>query len=385
MHRLRCGYIFWVRVVLYSAPLIVAWFLPQHALAADAAVGAEDTILLPMIANRSGKEESAPTWPAEPPEAASVTPDLVYYHYDATGNLLALTSNASEVVWRADVRPFGQGVASSADYPLGFNGQLREADLGSEGGLYPLGARYYDPLTGRFLSPEPLSLTEIPLEEPQRFNLYAFGLNNPYRYGDASGQQPEPYTPKKTLQILRHIAQDANLSPETRLAANQLSDVLRRTFQLLNQSPDPARSAAVKRALAAISSIRAFVAVRRISPQLLTDSLHGIGVHLRSTGRGAGRGGAAGAVILGLVSLPSVAEAASEERYGNAVLDVATLIIPFPKSIEEFESLRSWAGLSNDIDLRKLVTLAGLPEGYDPFRAYYEHLSEEIDKWLGGE
>lgn len=51
-------------------------------------------------------------------------------------------------------------------------------------GIYNANARLYDPITGRFLSPDPL------IQDPefsQNFNRYAYCLNNPLKYTDESG------------------------------------------------------------------------------------------------------------------------------------------------------------------------------------------------------
>ena len=66
-----------------------------------------------------------------------------------------------------------------------FTGQYHEEALG----LYFYGARWYDPLIGRFtqadtLIPDPAS--------PQAFNRYAYTLNNPLRYVDPSGHRYSP-------------------------------------------------------------------------------------------------------------------------------------------------------------------------------------------------
>ncbi|MER8187897.1 RHS repeat-associated core domain-containing protein [Kitasatospora sp. NPDC094015] len=50
-------------------------------------------------------------------------------------------------------------------------------------GLTHLGARDYDPSTGRFISPDPL----IDVNNPQQINGYAYSGNNPVRYSDPSG------------------------------------------------------------------------------------------------------------------------------------------------------------------------------------------------------
>jgi RHS repeat-associated protein len=51
-------------------------------------------------------------------------------------------------------------------------------------GLYYYGARYYDPVIGRFVSPD----TIIPNpSNPQCFNRYTYCMNNPLKYVDPSG------------------------------------------------------------------------------------------------------------------------------------------------------------------------------------------------------
>jgi len=55
-------------------------------------------------------------------------------------------------------------------------------------GLYVLGARVYDPETGRFLQPDPLVPNPA---DPQSFNRYTYALNNPLRWIDPSGLWPE--------------------------------------------------------------------------------------------------------------------------------------------------------------------------------------------------
>ena len=52
-------------------------------------------------------------------------------------------------------------------------------------GLIDMNGRFYDPLLGRFLSPDPY--VQMP-ENPQNFNRYAYCLNNPLKYTDPSGE-----------------------------------------------------------------------------------------------------------------------------------------------------------------------------------------------------
>ncbi len=58
---------------------------------------------------------------------------------------------------------------------------------GDPSGLVYMGARYYDPEIGRFLSMDPASFSP---GNVQSFNRYAYANNNPYRYVDPDGELP---------------------------------------------------------------------------------------------------------------------------------------------------------------------------------------------------
>ena len=60
---------------------------------------------------------------------------------------------------------------------------------GSLGSLYHYQARWYSPVLGRFLSPDPLVPNPTNL---QAFNRYSYVYNNPYKYTDPSGLASRP-------------------------------------------------------------------------------------------------------------------------------------------------------------------------------------------------
>ena len=200
--------------------------------------------------------------PTTPHVAEGVAPIVYYHHQDATGNLVARSDEAGQVVWRADVRLFGEGVAEPMDDPMHFLDQPRLTHIGDEDGLYQLGARFYDPLTGRFLSPDPLRLTEVELTEPQRFNPYAYALNNPLRYTDPSGFTPLPSLEDATA-ILERWAKSADLSQTTRELAADLASKA-------TTSPTSTRQRALNQA------IRIAAANGRVSVGALEDTLRNL-------------------------------------------------------------------------------------------------------------
>jgi RHS repeat-associated protein len=77
--------------------------------------------------------------------------------------------------------PFGQsrGHSGPGNHAYRFTGKELEAS-----GLYYYGARYYDPVIGRFISPD--SIVQAP-NDPQTLNRYSYCRNNPLIYTDPSG------------------------------------------------------------------------------------------------------------------------------------------------------------------------------------------------------
>jgi RHS repeat-associated protein len=68
-----------------------------------------------------------------------------------------------------------------------FTGQYHEQDLPGEEGLSYYGARWYDAQLGRFVSAD----TMVPdATNPQHLNRYAYGVGNPLRHTDPSGNFP---------------------------------------------------------------------------------------------------------------------------------------------------------------------------------------------------
>ena len=66
-----------------------------------------------------------------------------------------------------------------------FTGKERDSESGND----YFGARYYASVTGRWLSPDPINLTNARLMNPANtLNKYAYGANNPLKYVDEDGK-----------------------------------------------------------------------------------------------------------------------------------------------------------------------------------------------------
>jgi RHS repeat-associated protein len=88
------------------------------------------------------------------------------------------------VVERHDFWPFGtpSGSQVPSDTPP-FAGGERDVETS----LHYFGARYADGQAGRFTSPDPITADVLRLVSPQRWNRYAYAVNNPLRYVDPDG------------------------------------------------------------------------------------------------------------------------------------------------------------------------------------------------------
>ncbi len=99
-----------------------------------------------------------------------------FYHSDHLGSPLALTDQRGNVVWRRDYKPFGDEVDPGGETTYNTH-KYTGREFDPESGLYYYGARYYDPVIGRFTSTDPAGGNP---SNPQSWNRYVYRLNNPY-------------------------------------------------------------------------------------------------------------------------------------------------------------------------------------------------------------
>ena len=101
-----------------------------------------------------------------------------YYHYDQSGNTAALTNQAGAIIERVVYSPYGtiRYRQSNFDTPFlygGFFGVMTDGN-----GLINMRARYYNPLTMRFLNSDPAM---------DGLNWYAYANGNPINFADPTG------------------------------------------------------------------------------------------------------------------------------------------------------------------------------------------------------
>jgi RHS repeat-associated protein len=151
-----------------------------------------------------------------------------YYHTDHLGSTRLVTSENGVTTEEITYKPFGEQL-NETDERYTYNG--KELD---ETGLYYYGARYYDPVIGRFTSRDPLTGKK---ESPQTLNRYAYCLNNPLKYTDPTGTDGED-SQKKVEDVfarLQNINPDALKEIQELLDSEQISTIkaLKMIFELL--------------------------------------------------------------------------------------------------------------------------------------------------------
>jgi len=115
---------------------------------------------------------------------AMVTPSgaSYSYHYDATGNTVAMTDGSQAVVNRYAYTPYGQIVGKAESVPQPFQYVGQSGVMAEPNGFYYMRARYYDPEVGRFVSEDPIGF------EGGDVNLYAYVGGNPVMFVDPEGE-----------------------------------------------------------------------------------------------------------------------------------------------------------------------------------------------------
>jgi RHS repeat-associated protein len=113
---------------------------------------------------------------------------LLFYHLDHLGSVRAIHDINGNLVSKHSFLPFGEERPVQAPASTNrrmFTGHEREPETGLD---YML-ARYYSSSLGRFMAVDPALKISKNLENPQRWNRYAYTLNNPLTAIDPDGRE----------------------------------------------------------------------------------------------------------------------------------------------------------------------------------------------------
>jgi RHS repeat-associated protein len=103
---------------------------------------------------------------------------VYYYHNDHLGTPQVLTDGNGTVAWKATYTPFGEAVASvqAVENPFRFPGQYYDQETGLHYNYF----RYYNPQTGRYITPDPIGLEG-------GINLFTYVAGNAVNFVDPLG------------------------------------------------------------------------------------------------------------------------------------------------------------------------------------------------------
>ncbi len=100
--------------------------------------------------------------------------------YEGTGHVAALTNINKDLLASYAYGPFGEKITATGPKANSNPWRFQTKYLDEETGLYYFGKRYYDPITGQWLSREPLG-------ESESVNLYTLAGNDPVNHVDKLG------------------------------------------------------------------------------------------------------------------------------------------------------------------------------------------------------
>jgi len=124
-----------------------------------------------------------------------------YYHPDHLGSVSVVSNHRGEPYERVEYLPFGEIWIEETDPATGYIPfRFTSKELDEETGLYYYGARYYEPATSRWMSPDPAGFGLInPMDSDgelradysviEALNWYSYVSNNPVMYVDPSGME----------------------------------------------------------------------------------------------------------------------------------------------------------------------------------------------------
>ncbi|MFH1776990.1 MAG: RHS repeat-associated core domain-containing protein [Candidatus Omnitrophota bacterium] len=111
--------------------------------------------------------------------SSSDVSSTIYYHCSHLGNVEQITDSAGAVIQTYEYDAFGNIVNESGS--LNNDHQYKTKEYSPNTGLIYFGARYYNPVIGRFITPDPLGMVDGP-------NMYLYCGNDPVNSVDPYGK-----------------------------------------------------------------------------------------------------------------------------------------------------------------------------------------------------
>ena len=134
----------------------------------------------------------------------------IFLQNDANGSPVASTWAGGGLLFKENYQPYGSQINATAQ---GYTQRAFAGHRQDKTDLIYMGARYYNPQIGRFLSIDP---KEADPSDLHGLNRYAYANNNPYRYVDPDGRAPatmaEYQRSAAAIQIYQHCSSSSCVS-----------------------------------------------------------------------------------------------------------------------------------------------------------------------------
>ena len=170
---------------LYVSPFFdISFFAEDSTLYTKYVTGVNGLIASVNQSVVHGGSEGVP----EAQEAVS-TQSTLYFHQDHLGNIVLTTNQDGASETQLYYEPYGKIFKQASSGPEDFRPKYGGKELDAASGLYYFEARYYNPVTGRFITAD--SELGGNIFEHDVFNRYAYTVNNPVNYSDPSGHSIE--------------------------------------------------------------------------------------------------------------------------------------------------------------------------------------------------
>jgi RHS repeat-associated protein len=118
-------------------------------------------------------------------EPSAAGEEVRYHHPNQLGGTRLITNPAQDATVNQFVMPFGTVIETGATGTTGRH--FTSYDRSQVTGLDYAVNRFYDPVTGRFIQPDPLGIEAVNLTNPQSLNAYAYVQNDPINNADPLG------------------------------------------------------------------------------------------------------------------------------------------------------------------------------------------------------
>ena len=113
-----------------------------------------------------------------------------YYHPDHLHSAQVMSTTGGGLYQHYEYTAYGNSRYTSSTTAFPVSRRYTSQVLDEETGLYYYGARYYDPVLGRFIQPDTLIPNPF---DPQSYDRYAYARDNPFVYVDPTGHAPSQW------------------------------------------------------------------------------------------------------------------------------------------------------------------------------------------------